>query len=244
MTLRSSIITLFLLLASGAQAQSTVPEATPMGLLAGRELLAEVLDALGGEEAWEAVKAYASEGTTGMSSMVGEVSIQSASVVRGTGEIRVEQSTPVGDALILVRGETVTLEVEGRRQIPSPEASGVRAQLLFSVPYVLAHRETLSMNRIADRPGGLPVLRFRAPGVEPLYDLILSTDRRPLRIESIQASAMGPGYFAYSFSDYREIGGLQIPFRTEQRVDDMLLTTSILTRFTANPEIPAGAFGG
>ncbi len=216
-----------------------------MGLLAGRELMTEVLDALGGHAAWDSLGAYATLAATQMNSlMVGDVSIQSASVVRGADGVRVEQFTPVGTVRVQIDGERVGFAIDGAAQeAPPGVASGVRSQLLFSVPYVLMRREDLSINRVADRRGGLPVLRFRAPGVEPLYDLVLSPDRRPLRIESIQASASGPGYYTYGFSDYREAGGLVVPFRTQQRVDDMILTTTTLETFTADPDLPTGTFG-
>ncbi|OZC01971.1 hypothetical protein [Rubricoccus marinus] len=247
---RSSALAL-LLLASGASAQQAAtpegpaPEARPpMGLLAGRELMAEMLDALGGVAAWDSVEAYSTAGDTQVNSLVmGDVSVESISVVRGADGVRVEQFTPVGSVLVQIDGDRVGFAISGEsRPAPDGMASSVRSQLLFSVPYVIMRREDLAINRVADRPGGLPVLRFRAPGVEALYDLVMSQDRRPLRIESIQASAAGPGYYAYIFSDYREADGLLVPFQTEQRVDDLLLTTTVLSAFTVSPEITARTF--
>ncbi|MEL6614400.1 MAG: insulinase family protein, partial [Bacteroidota bacterium] len=227
---------------------TTDPSAPPEASgdpVAGAELLGRVFDAVGGREAWGAVESYASAGSFTGPTPFGVATIASQSLIGGADKIRVEQATPVGNILLQLDGSTATLSVGGATQPTGPGfASTIRSQLLFSLPYLMAFPEGLEVARMADTEDGFAVLRITASGVVAPYDLIVGEDGKPARIESTQPGQTGPVRLVYAFSDYREVGGVMLPFTTVQTTDGEDAGTTTLESFTANPEMPEGAFGG
>ena len=212
---------------------------------AGAELLGRVFAAVGGREAWDAINGYASAGSFTGPTPFGEATIATQSLIGGADKIRVEQATPVGNILLQLNGNAAALSVGGAAQPVGPGFAGtIRSQLLFSVPYLMAFPEGLEVARMADTDDGMAVLRITASGVPAPYDLVVGEDGKPVRIESTQPGQAGPVRLVYAFSDYREMGGVMLPFTTVQTTGGQPAGTTTLETFTPNPEMPEGSFGG
>lgn len=212
---------------------------------AGAALLETVFDALGGKEAWMGLSAYSTTGTSSVQTSFGEVEITSATTIGGPRRFRAEQTTPVGNVLVLIDGDAASVQSGGVEQ-PTPPGfiDGLRSQLLFSLPYVLMSADALEVVRMPDTEDGLAVLRYTASGVPWPYDLVIGADGRPVRIESTQAGPTGPARLVSTISDYREVNGLMVPFGYSQTSNGEPSSASTLEAFTVNPAITDDTFGG
>ncbi|MEM1057030.1 MAG: hypothetical protein AAGI52_16015 [Bacteroidota bacterium] len=207
-------------------------------------LLDRVFASMGGRDVWGSLRAYATEGTSSVETTFGETTIETTSLVAGLLQIRAEQDTPVGDVLVRVNGETASLLVDGNARDPGPGfAASVQSQVLFSLPYVLMHADSLLFSRGEDTPDGLAVLVYQAPGVDASYEMVIGADGRPVRVESIQPSPVGPAQMVHTITGYRSVGGLQVPIGTRQSTEGQVTGSTEITVFTLDPEIAPGAFG-
>ena len=196
--------------------------------------LDRVADALGGADRFDALTA---------------VRLTSRAVLTLDGQT-VRTRTRVTLALPAVARIDVTLDGAERRVILDEEAavSVVGAEVrqipeahlpqtwnaVWHLPVALLARRA----EVAAEVLTPSLLRVLPPGAEPFL-LRLDEDGRPDLLT--QETADGR-YVAVQFSDYREVGGLSLPHRTEQAVDGIVTGVVTLARVDLDPVLGDDTF--
>jgi predicted Zn-dependent peptidase len=223
-----------------------IPTAPPGGAAApiadesaAREALGTVADALGGREAFAAIRTLRTESETQATIGGQALTIGGTTAVRLPETVRAEQRLPFGAVTVLL--------ADGRAQIQSPGGvedapavvvEQIRTQLYLSVPYLLARLDELT---VAALPGG--ALQIRAPGIPTPFLLTLGDDGRPAEMRVTQLTAEGPSELVVRIEDYREAGGLIVPFRyIQQNAAGEVTGRTQLSAIDVNPALGAATF--
>ena len=184
---------------------------------AGQALLGRLVDAVGGAEALAALDLYQTRGRSEVLTPQGALQIETVTTIGGADRVRAEQTLPGGQQIsIVMNGPSVRFNTPAGPRTPPPGlVQQIMSSLYFSLPYVLAQRDAIAFERV-DGEDGAAVLQYTGPGVDATYRMTLGADGRPTRIESQQVGPAGPALQVYTLGDYRETGGLTLPFRYEQ----------------------------
>jgi zinc protease len=234
---------------------TAIPAVPPPGSAAagasGPAALAAVATALGGRDAFAAIRALRTEGETAATLGGQPMTIGTTTLVRlpdgdRAAAVRSEQRLPVGTVTIVL-GEGVARVVTpaGPQDAPAAVVEQVRAQLFLSLPYLLAQADRLDVQVASGDTGGL-VLAVRTPDVGATYLLTVGPDGRPTQVATAQLTPAGETEVVVRFEDYREVataaGPLTLPFRYVQTVGGAPAGQTQLSAVEVNPALADDAF--
>ncbi len=230
----------------------TIPSLpTPGSATAGPAALAAVASALGGRDAFAAIRTLRLEGETvtvagGTPTTIGVTTAIRLPEGDRAALVRTEQRFATGSVTIVLgerRARVVT--PTGTQDAPPALAEGVRAQLFLSLPYLLAQADRLSIDATPGADGAL-VLALRPPGSSVTYRMAVGPDGRPSALATTQLTTSGTAEVVVRFEDYRDVasprGPLVLPFRYVQTVDGQPAGQSQLSAIEIDPVLPAATF--
>ncbi len=228
-----------------------IPNVPPPGTLAsGPTALAAVATALGGRDAFAAIRTLRTVSETRTVANGDPVQIGVTTDVRlpetvgGAALVRTEQRLPAGTVtIVLGPGVARVITPAGVQDAPAGLAENVRAQMLLNLPFLLSQAEALAPTASADVSGAL-VLSLSRNGA--VYRLTVGPDGRPTQVATTQATASGAAEVVVSFEDYRAVetprGPLMLPFRYVQTVNGVPAGLSQLSSIAIDPDLPASTF--
>ena len=229
----------------------TIPNVPPPGTLAaGPAALAAVATALGGRDAFAAIRTLRTVSETrtvanGDSVRIGVTTdVRLPDAVGGAALVRTEQRLPAGTVtIVLGTGAARVITPAGVQDAPAGLAENVRAQLLLNLPFLLSQAEALAPTASEDASGALVLTLTRGGAV---YRLTVGQDGRPTGLATTQATAAGTAEVVVRLEDYRDVaapgGTLSLPFRYVQTVDGAPAGVSQLSGITIDPALPASTF--
>jgi len=194
--------------------EQPLAEATPESTAKGKELLSAVRKAMGGD-ALAAVKDYSVKADMAVSMGQGEMTIQMQATVNFAGKALNKMSTPMGEMMQGYDGQTAWMKTpQGTQDAPASMRGEVEAQFF---------RDTIGLVRGFDR-GGLVVQSLGTSG--DLEGVAVSDPARKLQVKvfvdsktsliakKIYTGALmgAPGELEEVYDDYREVGGLKLPY--------------------------------
>jgi zinc protease len=194
----------------------------------GKVLLDRVIAATGGLEKLRAVRTVTAKQTVTNVGPNGPVDAETTSYVSYPDRFRVETKLPDATLVSAFDGTTVwTRDPEGSRDVPEAAAEA-RTSLKRDVIALLvaAANGTAKIRLLQDtrRDVGQDLSGGRVEHSLELVSgdldpIVLGVDARTLLVtrESYTAGRGGPGLIEEMFSDYRPVGGVQMPFAAERR---------------------------
>ena len=208
------------------QALSETSEGT---LEKGRAVLAKALESAGGAERLAAVKDVTKKGTLAM----GPMSLEQTTQIIVPDVFRQENRMPFGAMTVFLQGDSGWMNTpQGQGPMPEPQVKEVRAALFHM-------RETLLLS--AGRTVNF-VQQGEAGGKTADVIEITSTDTGSIRLwvdsesggvlKSVHqgsAAGGGPARIEQIYSDYREVDGIRIPFKTQVNQNGKEFATLTLT---------------
>jgi outer membrane lipoprotein-sorting protein len=227
---------------SGQQAAPTAAEKEAMAK--GQKLMASVREALGGA-AFDEVE--------NMRVVTKQGGNESTLIVNLPDQLRTELSTPMGKITVVDNGQTMKMKTpRGTQTAPPPVRNQVTGQLWRSVPYLMANldHQKLSFRARSDTTmGGTTYRRVRVePPTGSAFTLQLNAETmRPERL-TLQTTNPRSGQtvrVTQSFSDYREVSGMMLPYKTEttQSAGQKEQTsTATIQTLTINADLEDGLF--
>ena len=241
---------------------TAIPAVPPAGTAgtaaAGSTALAAVATALGGRDAFAAIRTLRTEGETAATVAGVPATIGTTTLIRlpGGGRpalVRAEQRLPAGTVTVVVgEGRARVVTPAGTQDAPAAVVEQVRAQLFLSLPVLFARLGELSVEAepraetSAGASAGPLVLAIRAPGVAEPYRLTVGADGRPESVALDQPTTAGTARVVVRFEDFRTVetasGPLTLPYRYVQTVDGAPAGQTQLLTVEVNPELPDGAF--
>ncbi|HEY8549646.1 MAG TPA: pitrilysin family protein [Vicinamibacterales bacterium] len=201
--------------------ESSKPEpvsASPEAAKQGRALLEKAVDAFGGAERLDGLTSYVETGAMTMKGPQGEVEIKTTLTIAFPDRFRQEMVTPAGTmAMVLSGDEAFVQSPQGERPLPASMRDRLRRELAHTPLVLLRHRnepgftataagtakagETVTELLRIDYEGSTVTL-----GIEPATGRILSVSYRGT------GPAGEPADVVQTFSDFREVNGLTVPF--------------------------------
>ncbi|MFP4228353.1 MAG: insulinase family protein [Salinivenus sp.] len=185
-------------------------------MAAGKKQMAEAKEALGGS---------AFDELENMRVVTNQEGNESTLVVRLPDQIRTEMTTQMGTVTVVDDGETMTMDTpQGTRSAPPQAREQVKGQLWRSLPYLLANldHEDLSLQARGDTT--INDTTYQSVQVQPPQgtDYTLHLNAETMRPERMTFEQSNPQSGAsvrveQSFRDFREAGGMTLPFTTRIR---------------------------
>lgn len=214
----------------------------------GRATLLAVADALGGADAFASIDNVVETTTQTAQTPMGEMQVGVRSVVAGPNRVRVERSTPMGAMTVVVNDEGATVQTpQGTQQLPASMVGQIRSQLWQSLPYLLKHARSeeleisdLGMKEIEGEQ--LHALRIAPPQANSYTLYIDPETQQPLRMEYTGQTQQGPVPAVNLYSDYREVSGVMLPFKTVTLQNGEEAATSVAETITVNADLEPGVF--
>ena len=212
--------------------------------VAGAAALRRAADALGGAERFAAIEAYQvmSETVMAQGQMAGNT-LSGTTLVALPGRARSQQQTPFGEITVVLNDGRAQLLLPGGQSQPAPPplAASVRDQLFLDLPYLMARLGDVEAEAL-EPMDGLERVRIRAEGLSQPVTLVLDAQGRPARAMATQVGPQGPTEVTVEYGDYREVGGLMLPFRTVQSQGGEVAQTTTVESYDLAPTVAADAF--
>ncbi len=201
--------------------KETVPEATPESLAQGKALLQK---AASGEKAVRAFRDLTTQGTTSIHSKMGDMNLKVKTVLALPGRSHSTLETPMGSMTQVFDGEKGWMAVAGRHRFhPASAVAEMKQGIWLDGGFVLLWRALLDGQVQAQALGKTTFegqeaeeVLLKAPAervrlyLAPDGKTILGARRRVTTQE-------GPKVVTEVYSDYRNVSGLQVPFKTVQK---------------------------
>ncbi len=212
--------------------------------VAGAQALRRAAEALGGAARFAAITAYETTSETAVSQgpMAG-ATVSGTTLVELPGRVRSVQTTPFGEITVVLNDGRGLLMLPGGQSQPAPAqvVSSVGDQLFLDLPYLMARLGDLEAEAL-EPMDGMARVRVRAAGLSQPVTLVLDASGRPVRATTTQVGPTGPVQAVVEFSDYRDVDGLTLPFKTVQSVDGEVAQTATVQAYNLAPTVAADAF--
>jgi len=189
-----------------------------------KAVLDRVVAAMGGLDALRGVKTIVATQAVTNPTPNGVMNSETTSYIEYPGKFRVEARTAAGTLVSAFDGRTAwTSDPRGSRDAPPEMTAEAKNNLARDVIRLLVGAQDGSLTiRLLPDAGGAQgrterVLEVEGPGGTPI---LLNIDAGTYRVvkESFAAGAGGRALVEETFSDYRSVNGVQMPFAAERRV--------------------------
>ncbi len=177
----------------------------------GKMVLAEAIEATGGKALYESLESVQHKGQMTVPQMAGPPAKITLTIMN-PGKLRLDIGTPTGDISQILVGEQAFLEVPGRTaEGPPAIVNQLQSTLWQNITYLLANVDSVQAQylraEVLDSLSADVVLITPSSGA-PFRLYLDTTTHLPIQVN---ADAGGSTTGAV-FSDFRDIGGLQVPF--------------------------------
>lgn len=228
--------------------QASEPAASAEEMAAGAEKLAAAREALGGS-AFDAVENMEVQSEATVETPQGTFTIPTTTIVAMPGKIHVEQQLPNGMTLTVADdGEQMMLNTpQGTQQAPPQVRKQFSGQVWRNVIYLMANFERENVQ--AQDQGTTEVegttyqaVKVTPPEAEPFTLYLDPETMRPARMNYTAMTQQGPQESTDVFSDYREVAGMMVPFKTVTYQNGEQAAETVLQDVQVNTELESGLF--
>lgn len=195
-------------------------EVTAESEAAGKELIARALEGIGGAERVDAMQNMRIASTVEMISPQGSMQIKQTGTVVMPSRLHLELTLPFGSMVQVLDGDKGFVQSpQGTQNLPASQVDSLKENLNRQPVAMLRHRDHDGFSAVAmgtaDLDGEtLDLVRVEIDGNASTYGL--DSDGKVRTIE-YRGAAMGsaPGDMRQIYSDFRDVGGLMLPFASE-----------------------------
>mgnify|MGYP000070726894 CR=1 FL=1 len=215
--------------------------ATPEAIARAREILAEVLRAVGGREVVADIRDVLIAGEATVSTPFGEFKGEQRMVLQAPDRLRVEVKLPQMTIVQVLNGESGWMSTPmGTQEIPAPLLKELRATLRrqFFQLLLAGEREGITVSYVGrESVEGKPVEVLQYQEGEHVFRLYVDeASHLPLKL-SYQGTDPFSGArteFEEMYTDYREVSGAKYPFRTVTRQAGKLFSEFVVKEMKIN----------
>jgi hypothetical protein len=202
-------------------AKETVPDATPESLAQGKALLQKAAPA---EKAVRAFRDLTTQGTASIHTKMGDMDLKVKTVLALPGRSHSTLETPMGPMTQVFDGERSWMAVGGQHRFhPASTTAEMKQGIWLDGGFVLLWRALLDGQVQAQALGKTTFegqeaeeVFLRAPA-EKVRLYLVPGGKTILGARRRVTSQEGPKVMTEVFSDYHDVSGLQIPFKTVQK---------------------------
>lgn len=199
--------------------KATAATASPESLQRGRAILANVLKAAGGASALSALRDLVIESTAVIKTPQGELKVNSKSYLVLPNKIRMEDTLPFGQMVRVWDGATGWMKTpQGVQDLPESLKQQILQQIARNTVVVLLEAQEgrrpvsfVETTQVEGKPADVIEVSDNAGST---FRLFVDPDTgRPVKKAYKSSTPMGPVEVEEVYSDYREAGGLSLPFK-------------------------------
>jgi predicted Zn-dependent peptidase len=205
------------------------PEATGASIEQGQELLAAAAEALGGSAAFRAVETVRLSMTTSVRTPDGQqMSIGTTQYAAYPDRMRLEQSLPMGELIIVVNGGDITLRTpEGTMPAPGEVREQVNSMRWRDLIFLFAHAgdDELTVQHTGRQELGdssVDVVHITPPAPATAFDLLLDADSHvpvAMYYEGRNMLTGAPARMREELVDYMQVEAVRLPGRIDSYQD-------------------------
>jgi predicted Zn-dependent peptidase/outer membrane lipoprotein-sorting protein len=225
------------------------PEATEDDVAMGRALMEDSKEALGGNEAFAAVQSIKQTGTLTLIRPMGEMSIDVEALVSFPDKAKSTMRTPMGDITQLLNGDQVwMINPMGAAQPAPPQMRDAMIEEMWGnlvFLYGQLNEEGLAIQHLGQEEidgKAVEALLITPPGVSPFRLYLDAETLLPVKKAGQTVTQQGPTEIETTLSDYRDVGGVKLPFKHTIVQNGQPGGESVTKSIEINPEIPPDAF--
>lgn len=218
-------------------------------LAAGRALVDQAVEALGGAVALDGVRSYREVSTLTVNGPQGELAVEASASVVLPDRIRQEMTMPMGQVLMVVtpQGAAAVLPDGSTRPLPQAQREQVQQQLRRSPIALLQQRGAAGFEAAVvgeAEVGGTPVRLVRVSANDDVVTIgIDPATGRILRLVGRGSGPTGaPAEVVTDLDDFKPAGPLMLPHQRTATVDGQVVQRSTVKTFEINPELPDELF--
>ena len=225
--------------------EATNPEPKPSNP-EGKALAAKVVQALGGEEKLQAVKATKSDFS--VTSIGGPGTTQIESTVVFPDRMKVDLQTPQGNMSIVVTANLgfASAEGMGSQELPPSQKTETMAQLHRDLIYIAQHADDPAFSFSAagrEKSGDVEVAYVDVAGPDVSLRWLVNPQTGKVVGETYKATGKsGPVDSETSFSDWKQVEGLNLPFHRDNKQGGQNSSTVQFTDIQLNPTVDPKIF--
>lgn len=227
----------------GATASAAAPAASNAE---GKALLAKVIEAAGGEPKLKSIKALRRKATLQLKAQ--GVSIDSDSVLVAPDKVRTVLTTPQGEMVMVASSKDsfMSFGPMGVRPMPASQKedslNGLQRELWFIAQHADDPQYTFTASGKEKVDGvDAAILEIRTGG-QQLRWYIDPANGHVVRAEFQGNSAQGPSTQVVDLSDWKAVGGLNLPFHSEVTSNGAPTASVTITSVEINPSVDPKLF--
>ena len=223
------------------------PVATAESAAKGAGLFAKVVEGLGGVENVEKVKALQSVFDLTTKTPQGEMTFKVVSTFSLPDRVHQAMDTPMGEiTVVLTDTEGFVKMPQGVSQLPESRRADMAKSIKRHHINLVQHRDDpdLELQHLGQETvdgANLEVLLVTM-GEDELRLFVEPSTGHVLRQTYRGQSNTGPGEFVVSFSDFREVDGLMLPFQWRTVFNGEQSESRVFEQISVNPEVDAALF--
>ncbi len=203
-------------------AEEPAPEATAETLEQGRAVLDRAIEALGGAAAFDAIASVHLTGTqTVMTPDNMEMSMSLEMTQQYPDNHLIVQRLPMGELRIVKKGDEYVFPDMIPAQMHGALKSEIEAAIWRDLPYLFRYADQVDVQLLPQEEmdgSAVDVLQITPPDGVSAFRLMVDAETSMPVAVSYMSSAMGMGAPAPTrevFSDYREVAGIQLSFKSD-----------------------------
>ncbi len=224
--------------------QETLAAATPEAAAKGKALLHAARAAMGGPTLMQ-VKDLVVAGNVVMSTPQGTMSLKTESTVSLSGKMLNKITVPMGEMTVGYDGQTAWMSAGGQtRDMPASQTAELAAACFRESIALLQDFEkpayavqALGPADVEGKPAEAVAVSDAARGLQ--MKVYLDPATHLILMKRFTASVMGPPAETDEvYSDYRDVSGVKMPFRTATKQGGKTVADATATEVKVNPGIP------
>ena len=221
-------------------AGEAAPEATTESLAEGRELFAKAIAAAGDPQMIKAIRSVRMESDLTQSTPMGEMTMAAEVISVYPDKVLFALDTPGGRMNMVINGAKAVIRMpQGSMPLPEAQRKSIMENFGRDLYYVWQNAERYQFQALGMKPfAGREAfaLLVSAPGVS--YHLFLDPQTLLPRGMSYQTLTQeGPGTVEERVSDYRDVDGIRMPFKSESYAKDKKTSAQTVKKIEINPEL-------
>jgi predicted Zn-dependent peptidase len=228
--------------------QETLAAATPEAVAKGKALLHAARAAMGGATLMQ-VKDLVVAGNVVMSTPQGTMSLKTESTVSLSGKMLNKITVPMGEMIVGYDGQAAWMSAGGQtRDMPASQTAELAAACFRESIALLQDFEkpayavqALGPADVDGKPADVVAVSDASRGLQ--MKVYLDPATHLILMKRFTASVMGPPAETDEvYSDYRDVSGVKMPFRTATKQGGKTVADATATEVKVNPGIPETAY--
>jgi len=194
------------------------PEATAETLAKGRELFAKAVAAMGDTLKLKAVKSIRSAGDLSQSTPMGEMTLAAEIVTVFPDKLHFALDTPGGKMNMVVNGDKAVIRMpQGTMPLPEAQKKDLRESMGRDIVFMWQNLDRYQVQLLGKKEfAGSEAIELAVSGFGSSFHLFLDPGTLlPLGTSFQSVTAEGPAMVEERVSDYRDVDGIKMPFKTE-----------------------------